>query len=195
MHYKAMLQHRRIIVGISGATGICYAERLLELLKQHDIESHLVVSKPAELTRSYESKVTAKELKALASVVHNNADISASIASGSYPTDGIIVIPSSVKMLGDIANGIGDSLIARAADVVLKERRKLILCVRETPLNLIHIENMKRITLAGGIIMPPVPAFYHQPQTLDDIIDDFARRVLDVFGVTLQNNKQWKGKK
>ncbi|WP_119343752.1 UbiX family flavin prenyltransferase [Facilibium subflavum] len=189
-----MLKHNRIIIGISGATGIEYAVRMLKVLKAQNIETHLIVSKPGELTRAYETQYSSQEIKALASTCYSNADISAPIASGSYPTDGMIIIPSSVKILAEIANGIGESLITRAADVVLKERRKLILCVRETPLNLIHIENMKKATLAGAIIMPPTPAFYHRPQSLSDIIDDFVYRTLDVFGLQLSEQKQWTGK-
>ncbi len=189
-----MLKHNRIIIAITGATGIQYAVTMLKVLKAQNIETHLIVSKPAELTRSYETDYSSKDIKSLATHVYNNADIGANIASGSYPTDGMIVIPASVKILAEIANGIGESLITRAADVVLKERRKLILCLRETPFNLIHIENMKRLTLAGGIIMPPVPAFYHKPITLDDIIADFVYRTLDVFGVSLPELKKWDGK-
>lgn len=189
-----MLKHNRIIIAITGATGIQYAVTMLKILKAHNIETHLIVSKPAELTRSYETGYSSKDIKSLATHVYNNADIGANIASGSYPTDGMIVIPASVKILAEIANGIGESLITRAADVVLKERRKLILCLRETPFNLIHIENMKQLTLAGGIIMPPVPAFYHKPITLDDIIADFVYRTLDVFGVSLPELKKWDGK-
>ncbi len=186
-----MLKHNRIIIAISGATGVEYAVRMLKVLKAHDIETHLVISKPAEMTRGFETNHSSKDIKELANFVHPNADIGASIASGSYPTDGMIIIPASMKILGEIANGIGDSLISRAADVVLKERRKLIMCIRETPLSLIHIENMKQATLAGAIMMPPVPAFYHRPKTLDEIIDDFVYRVLDVFGLSCAEMQQW----
>lgn len=189
-----MRQHKRIIIGISGATGIIYAVKMLETLKQHEIETHLIISKPGELTRAYESEYSSKNIQGLAEHTYSNNNISAAIASGSYPTDGMIIIPTSVKVLGEIANGIGDSLITRAADVVLKERRKLILCVRETPLNLIHIDNMKKASLAGAVIMPPVPAFYHRPETIDDIVSDFVYRTLDVFGLALPNLKQWQGK-
>jgi len=129
-----MLKYNRVIVAISGATGVEYAVRILKVLKANGIEVHMVISKPGEMTRSYETDYTSKEIKELADFVHPNADIGASIASGSFPTDGMIIIPASMKILGEIANGIGESLISRAADVVLKERRKLIMCVRETPL-------------------------------------------------------------
>ena len=188
-----MLKHNRIIIALSGATGIEYAVRMLKVLKAQQIETHLIVSKPAEMTREYETDYRSQDIKKLAHTCYANADIGAKIASGSYPSDGMIIIPSSTKTLAEIASGIGDSLIARAADVVLKERRKLIICLRETPFNLIHIDNMKKATLAGAIIMPPVPAFYHKPQTLDDIIDDFVYRTLDVFGLHLDNMKQWQG--
>ena len=188
-----MLKHNRVIIALSGATGIEYAVNMLKVLKENNIETHLIVSKPAEMTREYETEYRSQEIKSLADTVYSNADIGAKIASGSYPTDGMIIIPSSTKTLAEIAHGVGDSLIARAADVVLKERRKLIICLRETPFSLIHIENMKKATLAGAIIMPPVPAFYHKPQSIDDIIYDFVYRTLDVFGIHLNNMKQWQG--
>ncbi|WP_116964530.1 UbiX family flavin prenyltransferase [Fastidiosibacter lacustris] len=188
-----MLQHNKIIIAISGATGIEYAFKMLTVLKSYHIETHLIVSKPAEMTREYETSYRSQDIKSLATYVYSNADIGAPLASGSYRTDGMLIIPASTKILAEVANGMGDSLITRAADVVLKERRKLILCLRETPFNLIHIENMKKATLAGAIIMPPVPAFYNHPQTLDDIISDFVYRTLDVFGLKLPEMKQWQG--
>lgn len=188
-----MSRHNRVIIGLSGATGIEYAVKMLNVLKAQQIETHLIISKPAEMTREYETNYRSQEIKALAHTSYSNANIGAKIASGSYPTDGMIIIPSSTKTLAEIANGVGDSLIPRAADVMLKERRKLIICLRETPFSLVHIENMKKATLGGAIIMPPVPAFYHKPQTLDDIIGDFVDRVLDVFGIFLPQMKQWQG--
>ena len=189
-----MTQIKRIIIALSGATGIEYAAKMLTILQSiENIETHLIISKPAEMTREYETDYRSQDIKSLADIVYRNADIGAAIASGSYPTDGMIVIPASTKILAEIAHGIGESLITRAADVVLKERRKLILCLRETPFSLIHIENMKKATLAGAIIMPPVPAFYHKPKTIDDIIADFVYRTLDVFGITLPQLKKWQG--
>lgn len=188
-----MFKYNRIIIGISGATGIDYAVRVLKVLKENNIETHLIISKPAEMTRKHETNYQSQYIKSLSHTSYSNSDISAPLASGSYPTDGMIIIPASSKILGEIANGIGSSLITRSADVILKERRKLILCLRETPLNLIHIDNMKKATLAGAIIMPPVPAFYHKPESIDNIIDDFVYRTLDVFGLLLPQMKQWKG--
>ncbi len=181
----------RLIIGMSGATGIIYGVRLLEVLKTMPIETHLVVSKAAQLTRQYETDLGLSELKALANVYHSINDVGASIASGSLKTIGMIIAPCSMKSLGEIAHGLSGNLLTRAADVTLKERRRLIIMPRETPLSLAHLQNMTLITQMGGIIFPPVPAFYHKPQTVMDIINDHVGRILDLLG--LENNlvKPW----
>lgn len=180
-----------LIIGITGSSGIVYGIRLLQVLKQLDIETHLIVSKAGQLTRAYETELSAAELKALASVCHPYNDITASIASGSFKTSGMIVAPCSMKTLAEIANGVGSSLISRAADVVLKERRKLVLIPREAPLHLGHLQNMVHITQMGGIIFPPVPAFYNEPKTIDDLVDDTVGRVLDLFDLDSGLVKRW----
>lgn len=177
---------QRIIIGISGATGFQYGVKALELLKNiPQIETHLVISKGAEMTRSLETDYTREQVTALADQVYSINDIGAAIASGSFQTLGMLVAPCSIRSLSAIALGLSDNLLTRAADVVLKERRKLVLMVRETPFNLAHIENMKRVTEMGGIIFPPVPAFYQQPKTLDDLISHSTARALDLFGLNL----------
>jgi 4-hydroxy-3-polyprenylbenzoate decarboxylase len=181
----------RLIIGISGSSGIIYGIRLLEVLKNLPIETHLVVSKAGQLTRSYETTMSAAELKALADVYHPCADISAPIASGSFKTLGMIIAPCSMKTLAEIANGISSSLLSRAADVVLKERRKLVLLPRETPLHLGHLNNMVSVTQMGGIICPPVPAFYNKPRTIDDLVNDTVGRVLDLFDVDCGLVTRW----
>lgn len=186
-----MTSRRRLIVGISGASGIIYGVRLLELLRGTDVESHLIVSRAAELTRSHELPVTAAQLRDLADVAHANANVGAAIASGSFKTIGMVIIPCSTKTLAEIATGVTSTLLPRAADVVLKERRRLVLAVRETPLNLIHLRNMTTVTEAGGIIFPPVPAFYTLPATLDDVVTNTAARVLDLFDIEVPEVKRW----
>ncbi|MFA6301610.1 MAG: UbiX family flavin prenyltransferase [Legionella sp.] len=181
----------RLIIGISGSSGIVYGIRLLEELKKLAIETHLVVSKAGQLTRAYETDLSVAELKALADVYHPCADITASIASGSFKTMGMIIAPCSMKTLGEIASGVCSSLLTRAADVVLKERRKLVLLPRETPLHLGHLNNMVAITQMGGIIFPPVPAFYTKPQTIADLVDDTVGRVLDLFDLDSGLVKRW----
>ncbi|KTC97292.1 3-octaprenyl-4-hydroxybenzoate carboxy-lyase [Legionella geestiana] len=181
----------RLIIGISGATGICYGQRLLEALKPLPIETHLVVTKTAQLTRAYETELTAAALRELCDVWHPVNDFAASIASGSFRTLGMIVAPCSMRSLADIAHGTSSNLLSRAADVVLKERRRLVLLVRETPLHQVHLENMLTITRMGGIICPPVPAFYNRPQTLDDIINDTVGRALDLFDIDCGLVKRW----
>ena len=175
------MNNPRLIIGISGASGIIYAIRLLQVLQALPIETHLVISKAAQLTRAYETSMSAAELKSLADVYHRCSDIAAPIASGSFKTLGMIVAPCSMKSLGEIAHGIGGNLLTRAADVVLKERRRLVLMPRESPLNLAHLQNMVAITQMGGIICPPVPAFYHQPDSVMDLVNDSVARVLDLF--------------
>lgn len=181
----------RIIIGISGASGIIYGVRLLQLLASAEIETHLVISKTAEQTRAAELDLTAQELRALATVYHSVQDLGAAIASGSFKTMGMIVAPCSMRSLAEIAQGVTSNLLTRAADVVLKERRRLVLMVRETPLHAGHLENMLQVTRLGGIIAPPVPAFYNRPTTLDDIVTHSVGRVLDLFDIDLNVVKRW----
>jgi len=187
-----MAAKQRLIVGISGASGIQYGIKLLELLRHTEVESHLVVTKSADLTCSHEVSLSAKELRALADVAYPIGAMDAAIASGSFATLGMVVIPCSVRTLAEIATGVTTSLLTRAADVVLKERRRLVLAVRESPLNLIHLRNMTTVTEAGAIIAPPVPAFYTQPQTIDDIITQTASRTLDLFHIETDQLKRWR---
>src|ERR1700679_3531412 len=175
--------NRRLIVGISGATGIVYGIRLLEALREAEVESHLVVTKAADLTRSYETNLSSQELRDLADVVYPIGDVGAAIASGSFKTMGMIVAPCSVKTMSELANGITNNLLTRAGDVVLKERRRLVLLGREAPLTAIHIRNMLALTEAGAIIAPPVPAFYARPRTLDDMVRHTIGRALDLFDI------------
>jgi len=183
---------QRLIIGISGASGIIYGIRLLEILKNTAVETHLVISKSAELTRAAETDLTSKQLRDLADVCYAPADLAAAISSGSYQTIGMIIAPCSMRSLAEIANGVTSTLLTRAADVVLKERRRLVLLVRESPLHAGHIENMLKVTHMGGIIAPPVPAFYNQPQTLDDIVNHTVGRVLDLFNIQADFVKRWK---
>lgn len=186
-----MTNKPRLIIGISGSSGIIYGIRLLEVLKKTPIETHLIISKAGQLTRAYETDISATDLKALADVYHPCTDITASIASGSFKTMGMIVAPCSMKTLGEIAHGTGTTLLSRAADVVLKERRRLVLLPRETPLHLGHLNNMVSVTQMGGIICPPVPAFYTKPQSIADLVDDTVGRVLDLFDVDCGLVKRW----
>ena len=172
---------QRIIIGISGSSGIIYGIRLLEALKTLPVESHLVVSKSAQFTRAYETLLTASELQSLADVYYSHQNIAAPIASGSFKTLGMIIAPCSMKSLGEIAHGIAGNLLTRAADVVLKERRRLVLLTRETPLHLGHLQNMVQVTQMGGIIFPPVPAFYQKPKEIMDLVNETVGRVLDLF--------------
>ncbi|MGC2856440.1 UbiX family flavin prenyltransferase [Novispirillum sp. DQ9] len=172
---------RRLIVGISGATGVVYGIRLLEALRDLGVESHLIMTRTAEVTLAYESDLKVADVHARADVVHRADDLAAAPASGSFRTMGMVVAPCSVRSLAEIAAGTGSTLITRAADVTMKERRRLVLMLRETPLHLGHIRNMAAVTEMGGIIAPPVPAFYTRPQSLDDIVDHAVGRVLDLF--------------
>ena len=167
----------RLVIGISGASGVIYGIRLLELLRDSMIETHLVMSRAAELTLTYETDRKVAAVKALADYCHNNDDLAAPISSGSFLTMGMIVAPCSAKSMAEIASGVTPTLIARAADVVLKERRRLVLMLRETPLHLGHIRNMAAVTEMGGIIAPPVPAMYAQPATIADMVDQSLGRV------------------
>lgn len=181
----------RLIVGITGASGIIYGIRLLELLKGSMIETHLIMSRAAEVTLAYETDRKVAAVKALADCCHSNDDLAAPISSGSYLTLGMIVAPCSAKSLAEIASGVTPTLIARAADVVLKERRRLVLMLRETPLHLGHIRNMAAVTEMGGIIAPPVPAMYARPQSIDEMVDQSIGRVLDLFGLHLDSTTRW----
>jgi len=172
----------RLVIGLSGASGVAYGIRLLEALKELRIESHLVMTKPAQLTITYETKLTPKQVAAKADHVHAIDDIAASIASGSFRTAGMIVAPCSVRTMSEIATGVTTNLLTRAADVMLKERRKLILMVRETPLHLGHLRTMATLTEMGAIILPPVPAFYAEPKTISDLVDQMVGRALDLMG-------------
>ena len=175
------MSNPRLIIGISGSSGLIYAIRFLQILQNMPVETHLIVSKAARLTQSYETSISFDEIKSLADVYHHYHDIAAPIASGSFKTLGMIIAPCSMKSLGEIAHGTGSHLLARAADVVLKERRRLVLMPRESPLHLGHLQNMVAVTQMGGIICPPVPAFYHNPKTILDLVDDSVSRVLDLF--------------
>lgn len=178
---KPAMTRSRLIVGVSGATGIVYAVELLRALRELDVETHLVVTAAGERTRSYETTMTAGDLRSLADVVYPVTDVGAAIASGSFRTRGMIVAPCSIRTLSEIATGATSNLLTRAADVCLKERRRLVLLVRETPLHLGHLRSMTAVTEAGGIVMPPVPAFYTKPRTIDDIVSHTVARALDLF--------------
>tara|TARA_R110002094_G_scaffold147992_5_gene136852 strand:- start:601 stop:1170 length:570 start_codon:yes stop_codon:yes gene_type:complete len=183
---------KRLIVGISGASGIIYGIRLLEFLKELDIESHLVMSKAAAVTAGLETDRKISEINKLADVVHKVDDIGASIASGSFKTEGMLIVPCSIKTMSEINTGVTSSLLTRAADVTLKERRKLVLMVRETPLHLGHLNTMTSLTEMGAIIAPPVPALYTNPETIDDIIEQTLGRLLDLFNLEVATLKRWK---
>ncbi len=183
----------RLIVGITGSTGSIFGIRLLQILKDSAIESHLVISKWGARTLLHETPYTTDYVKALATCTYPDSDQGAAISSGSFITDGMIVAPCSMRTLAAIANGQGDNLIHRAADVILKERRKLALMVREAPLNAIHLENMLKLSRMGVVIIPPVPAFYNHPQTLDDMINHIAMRALDQFGIHIDATTRWDG--
>jgi len=182
---------RRMVVGITGATGIVYGVRLLQALRELKVESHLIVSKAGEMTRAYETEMSSEELRSLADVVYSPSDIAAPISSGSFRTMGMIVAPCSVRSMSDIAHGVTSGLISRAADVCLKERRRLVLMLRETPLHAGHLKSMLAVTEMGGIIAPPVPAFYSRPQSLDDLVTHTIGRVLDLFDLDLKAFPRW----
>lgn len=183
----------RIIVAMTGATGSILGVHLLKTLQRMNIETHLVISKWAAATLVYETDYTIKDLKALATKTYSASDVAAPISSGSFKTLGMIIVPSSMKTLSAVATGFGEDLVTRAADVVLKERRKLVVVARETPLNAIHLRNMMTITESGGIIFPPVPAFYTKPQSVDDIVSQSVGRMLDMFDLEADNFERWTG--
>ncbi|EFO1267464.1 flavin prenyltransferase UbiX [Escherichia albertii] len=187
---------KRLIVGISGASGAIYGVRLLQVLRDvADVETHLVMSQAARQTLSLETDFSLREVQTLADVTHDARDIAASISSGSFQTLGMVILPCSIKTLSGIVHSYTDGLLTRAADVVLKERRPLVLCVRETPLHLGHLRLMTQAAEIGAVIMPPVPAFYHRPQSLDDVINQTVNRVLDQFSITLPEDlfARWQG--
>ena len=184
---------RRLIVGISGASGVIYGVRILEILKAHkDVETHLVMSKSAELTLAYETDYKPKDVKALASVVHPIGDIGANISSGSFRTMGMVIAPCSIRSMSEIATGVTSSLLSRAADVVLKEKRRLVLAIRETPLHGGHLRAMVTLADIGAVVAPIVPALYNKPKTVDDIVNHTCGRLLDFFGVE-SKIKRWQG--
>jgi polyprenyl P-hydroxybenzoate/phenylacrylic acid decarboxylase-like protein len=185
----------RLIIAITGASGTVYGVRMLEQLRASDAcETHLVMSASGALTATQELSMKRGDIEALADVVHNVKDVGATIASGSFKSEGMVIAPCSMKTLASIAHGFADNLVSRAADVILKERRKLVLMARETPLNLAHLRNMTAITEMGGIVFPPVPAFYTQPESLDDIINHTVGRVLDLFSIPhTKLVKRWEG--
>jgi len=183
---------RRLIVGISGATGAIYGVRILDVLsKIEDIETHLVMTRAAKMTIQVETPHSAKEVEAMADVVHDVNNVGASISSGSFRTEGMVIAPCSMKSLGGIAHSIGGDLLVRAADVILKERKRLVLVARETPLHLGHLESMAAVTRMGAVIFPPVPAFYHRPKTLDDVINQTITRILDQFNIDVNLFERW----
>lgn len=189
-----MSRPKRLIIAITGASGAIYGVRLLQTLQLIDgIETHLLVTEAGVLNLQHELDLTRPEVEHLANVVHDIRNVGASIASGSFRSEGMVVAPCSMKTLASIAHGIADNLVTRAADVVLKERRRLVLMVRETPFSLIHLRNMTAVTEAGGIIFPPLPALYHRPQTIIEMVDHTVARVLDLFGLPQQSAPSWTG--
>ncbi|MGH7095159.1 MAG: UbiX family flavin prenyltransferase [Stellaceae bacterium] len=184
-------RRQRLIVGISGASGVVYGARLLELLKPLPVETHLVMSRSAEVTLALETDIKIAAVRARADVVHPIGDMAAAISSGSFPTLGMIIAPCSVRSMAEIATGVTTTLLTRAADVVLKERRRLVLMVRETPLHTGHLRTMTALSEMGAVIAPPVPAFYARPQSLAEMIDQSLGRVLDLFGIDSGIVRRW----
>jgi len=183
----------RVVVGVTGATGAIYAVRLLERLRNEGRETHLVATPAGLLNVHHELGLDRKGLEALADVAYNPADVGAAIASGSFNAEAMVVVPCSMKSLAAIANGLSDNLLTRAADVALKERRRLVLMVRETPFNLAHLRNMTSATEMGAIVFPPLPAFYHRPTTIEELVDDTVERVLALLGIDGAAPKAWSG--
>ena len=187
----AKVEAERLVIGLSGASGVAYGIRLLEALRELGIESHLVMTKPAEMTIGYETNLSPRQVAAKADYSYAVADIAAPIASGSFRTKGMIVAPCSVRTMSEIATGVTTSLLTRASDVMLKERRPLILMVRETPLHLGHLRTMTALAEMGAIILPPVPAFYAEPKNLSDLVDQMVGRALDLLGYDWPDMKRW----
>ena len=184
----------RLVVGISGSTGAIYGVRLLEVLHGHpDLETHVVISDSAKRTIDYETGRSVAQVLELATVVYDHRDVGAAISSGSYPVSGMIIAHCSIKTLSSVANAYNDNLLSRAADVQLKERRKLVMIVRETPLNRTHLRLMLEVTDAGGVILPPMPSFYHLPKSVDDIVNQTVQKALDQFGLEKNLFRRWQG--
>lgn len=188
------MSQRRIVVGITGATGSIIGVRLLEVMREAGVETHVIMSKWGARTMVHETSRTVEEVNALASHAHNPNDQGASISSGSFLTDGMIIAPCSMRTLAAISSGQGEHLVHRAADVVLKERRKLVLVVRESPLSEIHLENMLKLARMGVIILPPMPGFYNHPQSMAEMVDHIVMRILDQFGIHVDLSPRWDGK-
>ena len=182
---------QRLILGISGASGVIYGIRMLQILQEKPIETHLVISKSAEITIAYETEWKAAKVKELADVVYPAADIGAAISSGSFKTMGLVIAPCSVRSMGEIASGVTSSLLSRAADVVLEERRRLVLMLRETPFHAGHIRQMQTVTEMGAIVAPPVPAFYARPKSIEEMVDQTIGRTLDLFDIDIGVTKRW----
>ena len=189
----ANAQLRRLIIGITGASGAILGIRLLEALRTTDVETHLVVSKWGQRTIEHETSYTARQVRELASVSYEPGNLGAAISSGSFVTEGMVVIPCTVRTVAAIAHGLGENLLHRAADVVLKERRRLVLVVREMPLSEIQLENLLKLSRMGVSIVPPMPAFYNHPKTVDDIVDHIVARVLDQFALPAEFARRWTG--
>lgn len=187
-----LMTTQRIIVGISGASGIIYGVRLLEALRRTAAEVHLVMSKSAEVTLAHETDLKVSAVRALAHVVHANTDLSAAISSGSFRTDGMIIAPCSIRTVSEIATGVTSTLMARAADVVLKERRRLVLMVRESPLHLGHLRTLTAVSEMGAVVAPPLPGFYARPATIDEMIDHTIGRALDLFDIDVGLVRRWR---
>ncbi|MEK0097164.1 non-oxidative hydroxyarylic acid decarboxylases subunit B [Streptomyces sp. A475] len=183
----------KLVVAMTGATGAPFGVRLLEVLGELGVETHLIVSRWARATLTQETGLSVREVQAMASVCHSPDDQGASISSGSFRVDGMVVVPCSMKTLAAVRTGYGDGLIGRAADVMLKERRRLVLVARETPLSAVHLENMLELTRMGATVMPPVPAFYNHPASVADLVDHIVARVLDQFGLDMPAAKRWQG--
>ncbi|WP_302480225.1 UbiX family flavin prenyltransferase [Sphingomonas bacterium] len=188
-----MSDPRRLIVGMSGASGVIFGVRALERLRETGIETHLVMTQAAKLTLAHETSLKVADVEALASVVHRADDIGASISSGSFATLGMLVAPCSIRSLSELATGVTAGLLSRAADVALKERRRVVLMVRETPLHAGHLKSMLAVTEMGAIVAPPLPAFYGRPETIDDLIDHSVGRALDLFGLDVGGIHRWQG--
>ena len=184
----------RLVIGMTGATGAIYGIRLLQVLAKLDVETHLVVSNWARRTAEHEASMSFDELKGFATTVYGSGDMGARVSSGSFHTDGMVIVPCSMRTVAAIAQGDGDHLVHRAADVILKERRRLVLVARETPLSTIHLENLLKLSRMGVTILPPMPAFYSLPATVDDIVDHTVMRILDQFGISTDLARRWDGK-
>lgn len=183
----------RVVVGISGATGIAYGVRALQLAHAAGVETHLVMTQAAALTATQETDLSVRDIAALADVTHKVSNVGASIASGSFPTDGMLLAPCSSRTLAAIAHGLSDNLLTRAAEVTLKERRRLVVLFRETPLTLAHLRAMEAVTAMGGILMPPVPALYTRPSSVEEIVDFIVGRALDLLGIAVEDLPRWNG--